>query len=133
TWKEALSRRVFLVSFAECQSRTRRQTDRGSLMRHLIVCCDGTWNTADQRHDGVPVPTNVVRLYNALADETEKGIEQLKYYHPGVGTEPGLFDRAMGGATGAGLDRNIMSAYHWLCRNYRNANDRIFLFGFSRG
>lgn len=102
-------------------------------MRHLIVCCDGTWNTADQRHDGVPVPTNVVRLYNALADETEKGIEQLKYYHPGVGTEPGLFDRAMGGATGAGLDRNIMSAYHWLCRNYRNANDRIFLFGFSRG
>ena len=101
-------------------------------MRHLVVCCDGTWNTADQRHDGVPVPTNVVRLFNALADKGADGVEQLKYYHPGVGTEPGRWDRVMAGATGAGLDRNIMSAYHWLCRNYRSG-DRIFLFGFSRG
>ncbi|HEX6993248.1 MAG TPA: DUF2235 domain-containing protein [Gammaproteobacteria bacterium] len=101
-------------------------------MRNLIVCCDGTWNTADQRHDGVPVPTNVVRLFNALADTNPSGTQQLKYYHPGVGTEPGWWERALGGATGAGLDRNIMSAYHWLCRNYV-ANDRIFMFGFSRG
>ncbi len=33
-------------------------------MRNLIVCCDGTWNTPDQKHDGVPVPTNVVRLFS---------------------------------------------------------------------
>jgi hypothetical protein len=101
-------------------------------MSNLIVCCDGTWNTADQRHDGVPIPTNVVRLFNALADKDDNGTEQRKYYHPGVGTEPGWWERAMGGATGAGLDRNIMSGYHWLCRTYQ-ADDRIFLFGFSRG
>lgn len=100
-------------------------------MRNLMVCCDGTWNTAEQRHGGVPVPTNVVRLYNAVADKNE-GVEQLKYYHPGVGTEPGFWDRAMGGATGKGLDDNIKSAYHWLCRHYR-PQDRIYLFGFSRG
>lgn len=100
-------------------------------MRNLVVCCDGTWNTAEQRHDGVPVPTNVVRLYNSLAVDAD-GVEQLKYYHPGVGTEAGLWDRVMGGATGAGLDRNIMSAYHWLCRNYVS-EDRVYLFGFSRG
>ena len=100
-------------------------------MTNLIVCCDGTWNTAEQRHDGVPVPTNVVRLYNAVADE-HQGVKQLKYYHPGVGTEAGWWDRAMGGATGTGLDRNIMSAYHWLCRNYQT-DSNIYLFGFSRG
>jgi len=100
-------------------------------MRNLVVCCDGTWNTAEQRHDGVPVPTNVIRLYNALGDSTN-GVEQLKYYHPGVGTEARWWDRVMGGATGAGLDANIMSAYHWLCRNYRS-KDNIYLFGFSRG
>lgn len=101
-------------------------------MRNLVVCCDGTWNTAEQRHDGVPVPTNVVRLYNALAEKNRNGIEQLRYYHPGVGTESGWWDRTMGGATGRGLDENIMSAYNWLCRNYQ-ARDRIYLFGFSRG
>ena len=31
-------------------------------MRNLVVCCDGTWNTAEQRDDGVPVPTNAVRV-----------------------------------------------------------------------
>jgi hypothetical protein len=100
-------------------------------MTNLVVCCDGTWNTAEQRHDGVPVPTNVVRLYNAVADDN-KGVEQLKYYHPGVGTEAGWWDRAMGGATGKGLNHNIMSAYYWLCHNYRSDAD-IYLFGFSRG
>ena len=100
-------------------------------MRNLVVCCDGTWNTAEQRHDGVPVPTNVIRLYNSLAEKNQ-GVEQLRYYHPGVGTEAGLWDRIMGGATGSGLDRNIMSAWHWLCRHYQ-AEDRIYLFGFSRG
>jgi hypothetical protein len=25
-------------------------------MKYLIACCDGTWNTADQRHDGSRSP-----------------------------------------------------------------------------
>jgi uncharacterized protein (DUF2235 family) len=101
-------------------------------MKKLIVSCDGTWNTADQTDNEVPSPTNVVRLHNCLAAAAVDGTEQLKYYHPGVGTEGNAFQRALGGAVGLGLDKNIMGAYHWLARNYA-AGDQIFLFGFSRG
>lgn len=101
-------------------------------MRNLVVCCDGTWNTPEDKHDGVPVPTNVVRLYNALAEANDDGVAQLKYYHPGVGTDGTWWDKIAGGGMGIGLDKNVQSAYRWLCASYR-PKDRIFLFGFSRG
>lgn len=102
-------------------------------MRNLVVCCDGTWNTNDQENDdGVPVPTNVVRFRNAIADQDDLGREQPVYYHPGVGTEGHWWDRLVGGGLGIGLDKNILSAYRWLAIHYR-AGDRIFLIGFSRG
>lgn len=100
-------------------------------MKHLIVCCDGTWNNPDQEDNGVPAPTNVFKLHNALAEET-RGERQLKYYHPGVGAEGGLIDSMVGGAFGAGISRHICNAYHWLARNYQSG-DAIYLFGFSRG
>ena len=101
-------------------------------MRNLIVCCDGTWNTPDQKQDGVPVPTNVVRLHNAVARLDDQGSEQLKYYHPGVGTDGKWWEKLAGGTVGVGLSKNIMSAYKWLGVNYQD-DDHIFLFGFSRG
>ncbi|MDD5330280.1 MAG: DUF2235 domain-containing protein [Sulfuricella sp.] len=101
-------------------------------MRNLVVCCDGTWNAPEDMKSGVPVPTNVVRLYNALADADAQGNPQIGYYHPGVGTEGGPLKRLWEGGVGAGLDRNIMSAYRWLAAHYRTG-DRLFLFGFSRG
>jgi len=98
------------------------------MSKNLVVCCDGTWNTPEQKENGQPAPTNVVKLYNlCVVDEA-----QLTYYHPGVGTNGGLTDKVFGGGLGAGLTRNIQSAYAWLCRNYA-IGDRIFLFGFSRG
>lgn len=101
-------------------------------MTNLVICCDGTWNTADQEDGGVPTPTNVVRLHTCIAEQNAKGVAQKKYYHPGVGTDPGLVNRALGGGIGLGLDRNIQSAYAWLCRSYQ-PGDAIYLFGFSRG
>ena len=101
-------------------------------MRNLIVCADGTWNTPDQQHDGVPTPTNVVRLYNAIADKHSNGNDQIKYYHPGVGTDGKWWDKLAGGAVGVGLNKNVMSAYKWLGTTYQ-PGDRIWLFGFSRG
>lgn len=101
-------------------------------MRQLVVCCDGTWMTSDKRTDGVPTPTNVCRLFNALEDVDRTGSEQLKYYHPGVGTDGGLLDKVAGGGLGIGLSRNIKSAYAWLARTYQ-PGDAISLFGFSRG
>ena len=97
-------------------------------MRHLVVCCDGTWNTPEQKSAGVPCPTNVVKLFNACREDAH----QLRYYHPGVGTEGSALRRTLDGGLGRGLDRNIQSAYRWLCRQYQSG-DRIFLFGFSRG
>lgn len=101
-------------------------------MANLVVCCDGTWNTAEQSDGGVPTPTNVVRLFNLVSERDKDGVEQKKYYHPGVGTDGGIVSRALGGGIGLGLDRNIKSGYRWLCANYTKG-DRIFLFGFSRG
>jgi hypothetical protein len=101
-------------------------------MTNLVISCDGTWNTADQQDGGVPAPTNVCRLHTCVAGQSATGVAQKKYYHPGVGTEPGLINKVLGGGIGLGLDRNIQSAYAWLCRNYQ-PGDAIYLFGFSRG
>jgi hypothetical protein len=101
-------------------------------MTNLVISCDGTWNTADQQEGGVPTPTNVARLHSCVAEASAKGVAQKKYYHPGVGTDPGIASRVLGGGIGLGLDRNIQSAYAWLCRNYQ-PGDAIYLFGFSRG
>src|SRR6476646_3995400 len=97
-------------------------------MTNLVVCCDGTWNTPTEMDHGLPSPTNVVKLYNALV----KDDKQRVYYHPGVGTGKNWWDKIAGGGTGEGLDQNIMSAYNWLARNYA-PGDRMSLFGFSRG
>ncbi len=101
-------------------------------MKRLIVCCDGTWNTPDQEENGIPAPTNVFKIFNAIAEKDKKNNVQLKYYHPGVGSEGGVVESVLGGAIGAGISNNIRSAYHWLGCNY-NEGDEIYLFGFSRG
>ncbi len=101
-------------------------------MRNLIVCADGTWNTPDQKENDIPVPTNVVKIFNCVAKSDKDGREQLKYYHPGVGTDGRWWEKLAGGSVGVGLGKNIRSAYKWLCEHYR-PGDRIYLFGFSRG
>ncbi|TBD04557.1 DUF2235 domain-containing protein [Rhizobium leguminosarum] len=99
---------------------------------HLIIFCDGTWNTPDQMDGGLPAPTNVVKLRHALASVDKEGQEQRVYYHPGVGTDGGWWERIAGGGLGEGLDKNIMSAYNWLARNYE-VGAKLWFFGFSRG
>lgn len=82
----------------------------------------------------MPVPTNVVRYYNALAEgDIGGGVEQRRYYHPGIGTEEVLsIERIWAGMTGSGLARNVKSAYAWLSANHE-PGDEIHLLGFSRG
>jgi hypothetical protein len=101
-------------------------------MKKLVVCCDGTWNSPSQEEYELPAPTNVLRIYNALATFDDSNVEQRKYYHPGVGTEGGFFSKTAGGLYGYGLSQNIMSAYAWLARHYE-LDDKIYIFGFSRG
>jgi uncharacterized protein (DUF2235 family) len=99
-------------------------------MKRLIICCDGTWNTVDQEHDGKPCPTNVVKLGYRIAT-SGGGVSQVIYYDQGVGTG-NLVDRWTGGAFGEGLEDNIHDAYRFLVANYE-LGDELFLFGFSRG
>ncbi|MGJ8484972.1 phospholipase effector Tle1 domain-containing protein [Pseudoalteromonas sp. SYSU M81236] len=42
-------------------------------MANLIICCDGTWNNPSQEDNGIPAPTNVVKLYHALAKKDGMG------------------------------------------------------------
>ena len=102
-------------------------------MRHLFVCCDGTWNAPTAVHDGVPVPTNVVRFYNAIDDRQDRSRPaQLKYYHPGIGSSGSVLSRLYEGATGSGIAQHISSAYKWIGDHFE-ADDRLFVIGFSRG
>lgn len=100
-------------------------------MKRLVICCDGTWNRADQEHDGVPCPTNVVKIAYRIAKHDPQGVTQCIYYDQGVGTGNKI-DHYSGGAFGEGLEDNILDAYRFLIGNYEDG-DEIFLFGFSRG
>ena len=100
-------------------------------MKRLIVCCDGTWNDADQGSDF----TNVSRLAWAIEPVDQRAgqnISQIVYYQSGVGSGGDLIAKAVGGGVGAGLSRNVRDAYSFLSNNYCDG-DEIFLFGFSRG
>lgn len=101
-------------------------------MKHLLVCCDGIWNTPAM--DGGP--TNVFRLYEALAARNQG--RQQKHYVEGIGADGGPMSRIVMGAVGSGLKHKMVEAYHWLARHYEPEEvdghpDKISLFGFSRG
>lgn len=101
-------------------------------MKHIVICCDGTGNEFGATN------SNVIKLYQAL-DRKADGI--TVYYHPGVGTmgaknaltEVGkVWTQFRGLAFGYGLSENIADAYRFLMHVYE-PEDRIFVFGFSRG
>ncbi len=105
-------------------------------MKRLITCSDGTWNKPGIKDKGREVKTNVEKMFNCICsfDTSNPGqpVPQLKVYDQGVGTGYTWRDRLLGGATGAGIDKNIKDMYSFLVLNYEPGDD-IFLFGFSRG
>ncbi|KFH44864.1 hypothetical protein ACRE_043090 [Hapsidospora chrysogenum ATCC 11550] len=124
--------------------------------KRLFVCCDGTWNNAagtaapltnvaklarcvyrlgDDCH-GIPAPGTLVR-HGIPSDAARYGfVRQIVYYSSGVGSTSALrTDSWLSGATGQGVDDNILSAYNFLCNNFNGGScmDEIILVGFSRG
>lgn len=95
------------------------------MSKRLIVCCDGTWNTAD-----APAPTNVTKVALMVAPQGGDGVEQRVFYHPGVGTR--RWERLRGGIFGFGLSRNIRDTYRFLMQNF-DPGDELYFIGFSRG
>jgi len=104
--------------------------DPDQTLKRIVLCCDGTWSTADQTRGGEPSPTNVVRAAYLIA-KAAAGRSQIVLYDEGVGTG-NTVDRLSGGAFGHGLDENIFEAYRFLIANYE-PGDELYLFGFSRG
>lgn len=101
------------------------------MARNIVILCDGTGNEIAENQ------SNVLKFYRVL----KKDDEQLAFYDPGIGTisdsnawsvfrsrAKGVF----GLLTGYGLDANILDAYRFLARAYREG-DAVYLFGFSRG
>jgi uncharacterized protein (DUF2235 family) len=102
------------------------------MAKNIVVCCDGTANELTRDR------TNVVKLFRTLVKDP---VVQVCYYHPGVGTmaPPGfvtktgaLIAEVAGLAFGYGPTNDICDAYIFICRHFE-ADDNIYLFGFSRG
>ncbi|KAJ7107591.1 hypothetical protein C8R44DRAFT_941306 [Mycena epipterygia] len=93
--------------------------------RNLVVFIDGTSNMFGLE------PTNVLAFYRHI----EKDQRQTVIYNSGIGTEVKGFSKfrnLIDQGLALSLKKNIVRAYHWLSENYE-AEDRIYLFGFSRG
>jgi uncharacterized protein (DUF2235 family) len=99
--------------------------------KNIIICADGTGNTTIRGRG-----TNVFKLYEAVDQNAHRfdstAVQQIAIYHDGVGTESLKWLRIFGGVFGWGLSRNVKQLYGELARVY-DRDDRIFLFGFSRG
>jgi Uncharacterized alpha/beta hydrolase domain (DUF2235) len=125
--------------------------------KRIIVCCDGTWMNSDNGYDpttkALQIPTNVTRIVRCIHTEawpkhsrgggpgssgpggsgqSQNNIPQITYYQAGVGSGSSLYDKVVGGATGAGLGEHIREAYAFIADNYCRG-DHIYLIGFSRG
>jgi uncharacterized protein (DUF2235 family) len=104
------------------------------LGRNIVVCLDGTGGQVDASGS-----SNVVRLFEML-DLGDRN-EQIAYYDPGVGTfssyeawttAPRRAAKLLGLATGIGMRENLAEVYTFLLQNW-HPEDRLYLFGFSRG
>lgn len=96
--------------------------------RTIVICLDGTGDKFDSDN------SNIVHLVSCLKKSDRS---QLTYYQSGIGTYDGGglsngVNAALDMAVGSGLGVHIRDAYHFLMQNY-SENDRICIFGFSRG
>ena len=96
-------------------------------MANIVICADGTWNRPEEdiKKD---FPTNVLKLSRAIKPSVN-GVKQHVFYDWGLGS---YHSRVSAGATGRGIHKNILDGYRYIVQNYA-PNDKIYLFGFSRG
>lgn len=111
--------------------------------RNVVVCCDGTGIGEDHSAGEIVTPSNVVRIFNCIETVAKEGERpQIAYYERGVGSVGNLLTKAGQGLTGHGIGTKIQIMYHWLGQHWKEypkaadgaqEEDRLFLFGFSRG
>lgn len=100
-------------------------------IKNIILCSDGTGNSPEKGRG-----TNVWKMFLAVNQHDHESdpalAPQLAFYDNGVGTSSVKLKQVIGSALGVGLGRNIRQLYTSLAKNYK-PEDRIYLFGFSRG
>ncbi|GAB2671792.1 hypothetical protein GCM10027169_36900 [Gordonia jinhuaensis] len=106
---------------------TTTEFDLRAQRKRVVVCCDGTWKTSSDRH-----VSNIEKIARSIRTTADDGAPQVVFYSPGVGTGATWMDRLVGGATGKGLDADLLAAYRFLALNWQ-PGDEIHVFGFSRG
>lgn len=96
-------------------------------MANIVVCADGTWNRPEEDIES-DHPTNVLKVARAIKPVSD-GTKQHVFYDWGLGS---YHSGISAGATGRGIHKNILDGYRYIVQNYA-VNDKIYLFGFSRG
>ncbi len=96
--------------------------------KRIVICADGTWNRPEE-DVGEDFPTNVLRIARAIKPVGAGQTPQQVFYDWGIGS---YYDSKIGGATGRGIQKNIVDGYRYIVQNYKPGDD-IYLFGFSRG
>jgi uncharacterized protein (DUF2235 family) len=96
-------------------------------MANIVICADGTWNRPEEDLEK-DFPTNVLKLSRAI-NPSANGVKQHVFYDWGLGS---YHNSLSAGTTGRGIHKNILDGYRYIVQNY-NTDDKIFLFGFSRG
>jgi len=89
--------------------------------KNIVVFSDGTGQEGGTDHN-----TNVYRLFNLILDRSPR---QASFYDKGLGTG---WRKATGNIAGRGFAKNVMECYDFIFQNFEH-DDKIFLFGFSRG
>ncbi len=100
------------------------------MAKNIIVLMDGTWDSANQAN--IPngtASTNVVKLNNILINDKKS---QLVFYDDGIGADAYGLSKFIDGATGLGINDKIIQGYQFIMQNF-TSEDKIYLFGFSRG
>lgn len=96
-------------------------------MANIVICADGTWNRPEEDIEK-DFPTNVLQLARSIKPSANK-VKQHVFYDWGLGS---YHDSMGAGAAGRGIHKNILDGYRYIVQNYAR-NDKIYLFGFSRG
>jgi uncharacterized protein (DUF2235 family) len=118
--------------------------ERGKAMgKNILIFCDGTGQAGGLLPD--EVRSNVYKLFRAARcgpDSTIDPMKQVAFYDPGIGSKAAHGSIKIGWArfivnilcqmTGLGLTRNIVDCYAAIIDLWK-PEDRIYLFGFSRG
>jgi T6SS, Phospholipase effector Tle1-like, catalytic domain len=89
--------------------------------KNIVIFSDGTGQDGGSEQN-----TNVYKLFNLILDRSRR---QVSFYDRGLGTG---WRKATGNIAGRGFSKNVLECYEFIFQNFQD-DDKIYLFGFSRG